>query len=44
MVPPVGLQDGHVIVFFILADFVGNFHPLPEELHQFVINMIDLLS
>ncbi len=43
-IPPVGLQNGNIIFFFVLTDFFRNFHSFPKDLHQFIIELIDLLS
>src|SRR6185436_12022671 len=42
-IPTVGLQNGNVVILFILTYPVGYFHTLAKQLHQFVIKMIDLL-
>src|SRR6185295_11939348 len=42
-IPTVGLENGNVVILFILTYPVGDFHTLAKQLHQFVIEMIDLL-
>ncbi len=43
-VPTVRLQNCNIIIFFVLSDFFRNLHPLADNLHQFVVQLIDLLS
>lgn len=40
-VPAIGLQDGDIVIFFVLADMLCHFHPLAQDLHQFIIQVID---
>ena len=38
------LMAGNIILLFVLADLVGNLHALAEELHEFIVEVTDLLS
>src|SRR6476661_1259995 len=42
IIPSAGLQNGDVVGFFILPDFIRNFHSLSYKREQFIIYMIDL--
>src|SRR6476659_3763021 len=44
IIPPACLQYGNVICFFILTDFICNFHSLANKSKQFIIYVIDLFS
>ena len=44
IIPPVGLQNGDIIVFLVLADLIRQFHSLSEQGKQFIIHLVDLFS
>ena len=44
LVPAVGLQDRDIILLFIFSDLFGHLHALAEDLHQFIVEVIDLVT
>ena len=43
LIPTAGLQDGDVIFFFVLCNLFRHAHTLAEDLHQFIIQVVDLV-
>ncbi len=43
-IPAICLQNRNIIFFFVLSDFFRNFHSFTDNLHQFIIELVYLLS
>lgn len=39
-----GLNDGHRVLLFVLADFAGHAHTFVKEFEQFVVDAVNLLA
>ena len=43
LIPTAGLQDGDVLFFFVLCNILLQAHTLTQNLHQFIIQVVDLV-
>jgi hypothetical protein len=44
LVPAIGLKDRDIIVLLVFTNFLSNLHTLTQYLHQFIVEVIDLLT
>ena len=40
----IGLKHGHVVLFFVLADFATHAHTFRQEVHELVVELVDLVA
>ena len=44
LVVTVGLQHRHIVLLLILSDLTTHTHTLRQQLHQLVVELVDLLT
>ena len=44
LIVTVSLKHGHIMLFLILTNLTTNLHTLGEQIHQLVVELIDLLT
>ena len=44
LIVTIGLKDGHIVLFLVLTNLTTNLHALGEQIHQLVVELVDLLT